>query len=555
MLHQWKEQIVYQIYPRSFKDSNHDGIGDIPGIIEKLDYLKKLGVTMLWVCPVYRSPMADNGYDILDYYDINPEFGTMADVDRLIAEAKKRDMYVIMDLVINHTSDEHAWFQEALKDPQSPYRDYYIFKEGKDGHAPTNWRSVFGGSVWEPVPGEDNMYYFHAFAKKQPDLNWENPKMRQDIYQMINFWLEKGIAGFRVDAINFMKKNQDWPDGKPDGADGLSACFPFSRNVPGIEVFFKELRENTFDKYQCFTVAEAVGVAYDKLDIFIGDTGCFNMLFDFSYANLDVTENEEWFPLQNWTIKAFKEALYASQVELAKVGWNAPFFENHDMQRSMNRLIRNEEERTPTAAKMLGALLLSLKGTPFIYQGEEIGMINNERSDISEFDDISSHNQYQRALEEGYTEKEALMFVNRRSRDNTRSPMCFDDSEYAGFSDVKPWLKVNEHASTINVASQLDDPNSVFNFYVKMIALRQSEAYHDTFVDGDFVVEPEVAENVIAFSRKLDNTHLLCVYNFQNEAMSYPLSGNPECLLSNEEVEIDHQMVHLKPYQACIFKM
>ena len=352
-----------------------------------------------------------------------------------------------------------------------------------------------------------------------------------------------------------MKKNQDWPDGKPDGADGLSACFPFSRNVPGIEVFFKELRENTFDKYQCFTVAEAVGVAYDKLDIFIGDTGCFNMLFDFSYANLDVTENEEWFPLQNWTIKAFKEALYASQVELAKVGWNAPFFENHDMQRSMNRLIRNEEERTPTAAKMLGALLLSLKGTPFIYQGEEIGMINNERSDISEFDDISSHNQYQRALEEGYTEKEALMFVNRRSRDNTRSPMCFDDSEYAGFSDVKPWLKVNEHASTINVASQLDDPNSVFNFYVKMIALRQSEAYHDTFVDGDFVVEPEVAENVIAFSRKLDNTHLLCVYNFQNEAMSYPLSGNPECLLSNEEVEIDHQMVHLKPYQACIFKM
>lgn len=312
----WKKEVVYQIYLRSFCDSNHDGIGDIQGIISKLDYLKDLGVTMLWICPMYQSPLADNGYDISDYYDMLEDYGTMEDVDELIAEAKKRNIGILMDLVINHTSDEHAWFQEALKDLDSKYRNYYIFKKGVDGHAPTNWRSVFGGSVWEKVENEDT-YYFHAFAKKQPDLNWENPEMRKDIYKMINWWLDKGISGFRVDAINFIKKDQRW-------CDGLSACFQFCRNKEGIEDFFHELREETFDRYQCMTVAEAVDVPYDQLETFIGKTGCFSMMFDFMYSNLDITKNEEWFPDQDWSIKAYKDALFASQIEINKLGWCIP---------------------------------------------------------------------------------------------------------------------------------------------------------------------------------------------------------------------------------------
>ncbi len=312
----WKKEVVYQIYLRSFCDSNHDGIGDIQGIISKLDYLKDLGVTMLWIWPMYKSPLADNGYDISDYYDMLEDYGTMKDVDELIAEAKKRNIGILMDLVINHTSDEHAWFQEALKDPDSKYRNYYIFKKGVDGRAPTNWRSVFGGSVWEKVENEDT-YYFHAFAKKQPDLNWENPEMRKDIYKMINWWLDKGISGFRVDAINFIKKGQRW-------CDGLSACFQFCRNKEGIEDFFHELREETFDKHQCMAVAEAVDVPYDQLETFIGKTGCFSMMFDFLHSNLDITKNEEWFPDQDWSIKAYKDALFASQIEINKLGWCIP---------------------------------------------------------------------------------------------------------------------------------------------------------------------------------------------------------------------------------------
>lgn len=365
----WKKEVVYQIYPRSFCDSNHDGIGDIQGIISKLDYLKDLGVTMLWICPMYQSPLADNGYDISDYYDMLEDYGTMKDVDELIAEAKKRNIGILMDLVINHTSDEHAWFQEALKDPDSKYRNYYIFKKGVDGHAPTNWRSVFGGSVWEKVENEDT-YYFHAFAKKQPDLNWENPEMRKDIYKMINWWLDKGISGFRVDAINFIKKGQRW-------CDGLSACFQFCRNKEGIEDFFHELREETFDKHQCMAVAEAVDVPYDQLETFIGKTGCFSMMFDFMYLNLDITKNEEWFPDQDWSIRAYKDALFASQIEINKLGWAGAFHENHDMPRSLNRLVKNPADRNGKAAKLLGSLLMFLRSTPYIYDSEEIICINN----------------------------------------------------------------------------------------------------------------------------------------------------------------------------------
>lgn len=545
----WKDEVVYQIYPRSFKDSNHDGIGDIQGIIEKLDYLKELGITMIWICPVYKSPMDDNGYDISDYYDINEEFGTLDDIDELIKEAKKRDIKLIMDLVINHTSDEHLWFKDAISNPNSPYRNYYIFKEGKDGQAPTNWRSVFGGSVWEKVPYEENMYYFHAFSKKQPDLNWENPIMRKDIYKMINWWLEKGIAGFRVDAINFIKKNLEWCDGPVDGIDGLCNCFDYSRNIPGIEVFFKELREETFDKYHCMTVAEAVGVPYDQLDLFIGKNGCFTMMFDFNYSHIDITKNEDWFPPQPWTFKEYKEKLFSSQKEIAKTGWSASFLENHDMPRSMSRLIRNKEERTPKTAKLLGQLFMFLQATPFVYQGEEIGFLNNERQSIDEFDDLNTHAQYQRALNEGYSEKEALAFINRRSRDNTRSPMCWNNQKFAGFSDVKPWLGINEHYKDINVEAQINNPDSVFSFYQQLIALRQNPLYHHTFVDGEFM-PIDTEEHVIAYIRKSDSQTILCIHNIQNKKTTYPIQQDFKVLLSNEDVILEDNKIVLGAYQA-----
>lgn len=546
----WKKEVVYQIYPRSFCDSNHDGIGDIQGIISKLDYLKDLGVTMLWICPMYKSPLADNGYDISDYYDMLEDYGTMKDVDALIAEAKKRNIGILMDLVINHTSDEHAWFQEALKDPDSKYRNYYIFKKGVDGHAPTNWRSVFGGSVWEKVENEDT-YYFHAFAKKQPDLNWENPEMRKDIYKMINWWLDKGISGFRVDAINFIKKDQRWCDGEVDGADGLSACFQFCRNKEGIEDFFHELREETFDRHQCMTVAEAVDVPYDQLETFIGKTGCFSMMFDFMYSNLDITKNEEWFPDQDWSIKAYKDALFASQIEINKLGWAGAFHENHDMPRSLNRLVKNPADRNGKAAKLLGSLLMFLKSTPYIYEGEEIGMINNERSSIDEFDDISSHNQYTRALEEGYSKEEALHFVNRRSRDNTRSPMCWNSSEYGGFSDVKPWLALNEHASEINVEKQINDPDSVLSFYKKAIALRQKNV--DLIVDGSFEAL-DTCDEVVAYRRANDSEEIICINNMSGEEHEVNIEDTYEVLLSNADVNYKDRKYQLSPWQTIVLK-
>ncbi|UTY40259.1 alpha-glucosidase [Allocoprobacillus halotolerans] len=550
----WKEEIVYQIYPKSFKDSNHDGIGDIQGIIEKLDYLETLGVTMLWVCPVYLSPMDDNGYDIANYYQIHPDFGTMEDMDELIQKAKEKNIKIIMDLVINHTSDEHAWFQEALKNPDSPYRQYYIFKEGVHHQPPTNWRSVFSGSVWEEVPDEENMYYFHSFSKKQPDLNWENPQMREDIYRMVNWWLEKGIAGFRVDAINFIKKDQSWQNGPVDGADGLSSCFEFTRNQPGIEVFFQELREKTFDVHQCMTVAEAVGVPYHQLDIFIGQKGCFSMMFDFNYSHIDITEHEEWFPIQNWTMQEYKDKLFLSQKEIFKTGWCGVFLENHDMQRSLNRLIREPKERTFQSAKALGQLFMFLKGTPFIYQGEEIGMINNHRLSIEDFDDLNSHAQYRRALQEGYNQEEALEFVNRRSRDNTRSPMSWNNQLYAGFGDVKPWLKNNEYYQEINVEKQENDPESVLSYYRQMIALRKNPLYQQTFVYGDFI-PLDTEEYVIAYIRQDQHNKILCIHNLQNKTTSFSLENDSKILLSNDQVIINQQQIQLLPYQAIILQI
>lgn len=548
----WQDEVVYQIYPKSFMDSNNDGIGDVQGIIARLDYLKKLGITMIWVCPIYQSPMVDNGYDISDYCDINPDFGTMADVEQLIVEAKKRNMKVIMDLVVNHTSDQHAWFKEALTDPKSEKREYYIFKEGKNNQPPNNWRGVFGGSVWEKVPNEDNMYYYHTFAIQQPDLNWESPKLRRAIYDMICFWLEKGIAGFRVDAINFMKKDQTWQDGPVDGADGLSACFAFSRNMPGIDKFFAELRKETFDKYQCMTVAEAVGVPYDKLGLFTGDDGCFSMLFDFNYTNLDINENEEWFHRQNWTVKQLRDGIYLSQKEIAKIGWSAPFIENHDQPRAIDKWMNDPKLRTPRFAKMLGGMYFFLQGTPFIYQGQELGIINNQRQNISEFDDLSTISQYHRAIdEEHFTEEEAMEMVNRRSRDNSRAPMIWTKEENGGFTKGKPWLKVNERYQEYAACDQVGNPDSVFTYYQQMISIHENPLYHETLVRGVFEPYPCQDEQVIAYTRSDENMSIISISNFQNQETKIKVAVK-DILLSNEEVKFDEDGIVLKPFQNVI---
>ncbi|HDO9051103.1 TPA: alpha-glucosidase, partial [Clostridioides difficile] len=442
----WQKEIVYQIYPRSFQDSNNDGIGDLQGIISRLDYLKDLGITSLWLCPIFKSPMDDNGYDISDYLDIASEFGSMEDLKELIKESKDRGIKIILDLVLNHTSDEHPWFQEALKNPESPYHDYYIFKKGND--LPNNWRSVFGGSVWEKVENRDE-YYFHSFGKKQPDLNWENPILRSELYQMINTWSQMGVAGFRVDAITFIKKNLSFQSLESDGVDGLVKCTKTVRNQPGIEKMLYELKENTFKKYDCMTVAEAAGISYDQLGDFIGEDGFFSMVFDFKHADLDVASGSEWFKRISWTIPDLRKCILDSQMYVQEHGWAANFIENHDQPRATTKYLL-QYERNDDAVKMLGAMYFFLRGTPFIYQGQELGMTNFKRDTINDFNDLSSIDQYYRSIDEGYSEEEALEFVNLRSRDNARTPFPWADKENAGFSDTTPWLKVIENYKDIN---------------------------------------------------------------------------------------------------------
>ncbi|MCF0115060.1 MAG: alpha-glucosidase, partial [Erysipelotrichaceae bacterium] len=405
----WKQLVGYQIYPRSFKDSNHDGIGDLQGIISKLDYLQELGVGLIWICPTFASPMDDNGYDISDYEDMHPDYGTMDDMKELIQEADKRGMKIMLDLVMNHTSDEHRWFKEALANPESKYRNYYYFMEGEE--APCNWRSIFGGPVWEKVG--DNLYYFHAFSKRQPDLNWRNPEMRQEMFGIIKRWMEIGIAGFRVDAINIIKK-APFESHPADGPDGLVSCFEYTRNVKGIEELYEELSE-CFRANNCVTVSEAIGAPYEELDIYIGEQGTFSMMFDFNYTNIDV-ENEDYFKKRNWTIKEYRDLIYESQSKIQLKGWSAPFLENHDQPRSVNKLIKNPAYYKE-GAKALGMMNLLMRGTPFIYQGEELGTLNFKRSSVDEFDDLNARSQYNQSLAAGFSEQQSVQFLNERSRD------------------------------------------------------------------------------------------------------------------------------------------
>ncbi|WP_374054493.1 alpha-glucosidase [Rossellomorea sp. FM04394] len=546
----WQKEVIYQIYPKSFYDSNQDGIGDIKGITQKLDYLNSLGITMIWICPIYQSPMADNGYDISDYYQMNPEFGDMKDLDELIERAGEKGIKIVLDLVINHTSDEHPWFQDLLKNPESSrYRDYYIIKSGKDGNPPNNWRSVFGGSVWEPLKGRDE-YYFHSFGVKQPDLNWENKAVRDELYQMVNYWLDKGIAGFRVDAITFIKKDQAYDDLPADGVDGLVKCTKKARNQTGIDLFLHELNEETFAKYNCVTIGEAPGVPYEQYGDYIGENGYFSMIFDFRYADLDVASGSEWFKRVDWEVLDLKKLIFTSQKEIQKVGWGANFLENHDQNRSLSKYVKEEKNRNFYSATMLGAMYFYLRGTPFIYQGQEIGMTNFKRESIGEFDDISSIDQYYRAIKEGFSPKDSLHFINLRSRDNSRTPFHWNEKEYGGFSKVEPWLGMNENFDTINREHQELDPDSILNFYKKIIEVRQS---NDCLIYGE--IEPILEEHptLVAYKRRFEDKEIVCYFNFSPENETLEVDYHQyDVLLNNYKEEVSQHEDSLKPYQALI---
>ena len=569
----WQKEVGYQIYPRSFYDSNNDGIGDLNGITAKLDYLKELGITLIWVCPIFKSPMDDNGYDISDYYDVNPEFGTKEDLERLITEAEKREIKIILDLVINHTSDEHEWFLEALKNPESKYRNYYIFKRGKNGLPPTNWRSHFGGSAWEKVEGEadengNEMYYLHLFTKKQPDLNWENPEVREELYKMVNYWLEKGIAGFRVDAINSIKKDEDYLNLPVDGADGLAYNVKYTLNQPGIEEFLSELAKKTFKKYNCMTVAETPMLEYERYNDFIGEDGFFSMIFDFSYADLDMTKGGFYYSLREIPTIELRNAIFESQLTQQKYGWGAPFLENHDLPRSLNKFFGEKANETNT--KLLGNVFFFLRGTPFIYQGQEIGMDNFVRKDISEFDDIASKDQYQRALGEKFSTEKALYFVNKRSRDNSRTPMQWNNSKNAGFSEnenIKSWIKLTGSQAVTNVKNQLNDEKSIFAHYKKMIDLRQNGKYSDCLIYGEFIPVPLENEKIIAYVRKYGNQKLLCISNFSELKQEVKLNDIAkvlgekeitlgEILINNfDKIGKDEKKLNLEGFQSLLVEI
>ena len=531
----WHDKVAYQIYPKSFMDSDGDGIGDLRGIISKLDYLKELGVDIIWLSPIYQSPFVDQGYDISDYYKIAEEFGTMEEFDELLAEAKKRHMYVLMDLVINHCSDQHEWFQKALADPYGKYAGYFHFVKGKDGKEPSNYRSYFGGSAWEPVPGTD-LYYLHMFAKEQPDLNWENPALREEIYKMINWWLDKGLAGFRIDAIINIKKDPAFPSFEPDGPDGLAACVKMVEEVEGVGEYFEDIKKHTFAKYDAFTVAEVFNMKDDELAEFIGDDGHFSTMFDFSAHMLAQGENG-WYNSRKPSFREWRDTIFASQLQLQKVGHAANIIENHDEPRGVSRFLP-EHAQNEAGKKMLAATSLLLYGIPFIYQGQEIGMTNCRRADISEYDDISTKDQYKEALQAGCTGEQALACCYENSRDNARTPMQWSAGKGAGFTDGTPWLALNPNYTEINVEEQEKRTDSVLNFYRKLTALKKSPTYKETFTYGEFIPDHEDLDGIFAYHRKTDGQDILVAANYGTEPCTLKMdNASAKVLLSNVGTE------------------
>ena len=551
----WQEKVAYQIYPKSFKDTKGNGIGDIKGIIEKLDYLKELGIDIIWISPCFLSPLADQGYDIADYYKIDPRFGSNEDMEELISEAKKRDMYILLDLVVNHCSDEHEWFRKAVADPKGPFAKYFYFEEGVDGHEPNNWRSYFGGSVWEKVEGTENTYYLHLFHKKQPDLNWENPELREEIYKMINWWLDKGIAGFRIDAILNIKKviplrGHDFP---VDRDDGMSNCTRMITEAEGIGDFLGEMRDRCFKPHHAFSVGEVFNETEAQIPEFIGENGYFSSMFDFR-AHSSARSELGWYDAGIVTPNMYRDACFLTQKLVNPVGFISTIIENHDEPRGVSFYIP-KEDLSEKAKKFLATMQMLQRGLPFIYQGQEIGMENVVLTSIREVDDISTLDEYEVCLREGFSEEEALRIVNRYSRDNARTPVQWDSSKNAGFTTGTPWLPVNPNYIKINVAEQEKDPESVLSYYKKLTALRKNPGYKETMVYGDFVPFMADEDRLMAFYRKGEKT-LLILGNYRKEERELELPAPVKKLvLSNTEPRITGRKITLSDYEATILEV
>ncbi|HAJ14784.1 MAG TPA: glucohydrolase [Erysipelotrichaceae bacterium] len=499
----WKDAVIYQIYPKSFKDSNGDGIGDINGIISKLDYLEKLGIDAIWLSPVYKSPQDDNGYDIADYQAIDTMFGTLEDMDRLISEAKTHHIRIIMDLVLNHTSDEHRWFQEAKKSKDNPYHDYYVWRDAQDGQLPNDMQSVFGGPAWEYVE-EVDQYYFHQFSVKQPDLNWDNEAVRHELYDMINWWIDRGVGGFRLDVIDQIAKVPD---------------LKITNNGPKLHDYIRELNENTFGKGEFITVGEAWGANIDNAKLYSNPDGSeFSMVFQFEHIGLDQQEGKEKWDLAPLPFIKLKQVLTKWQEALDGSGWNSLFWDNHDLPRIVSRW-GNDQAYRKESAKMLAVVLHGMQGTPYIYQGEELGMTNVQYP-IEDYEDLETLNMYHERKKQGYQDEGIMRSIHAKSRDNARTPMQWDASDNAGFTTGTPWLKVNPNYIEINAKDNLEDPDSVFACYQKLIALRKS---YPIFVDGHFHLLLEEDENFFAYMREDENSELLVVANFFDQQVNLPL--------------------------------
>jgi alpha-glucosidase len=555
----WKESVAYQVYPRSFMDSNGDGIGDLKGLTSKLDYLKDLGIDVIWLSPMYKSPNDDNGYDISDYHDIMDEFGTMADFDELLAGVHDRGMRIILDLVINHTSDEHPWFIESRSSKDNPKRDWYIWADGKDGKEPNNWESIFSGPAWK-YEEETDQYFMHIFSTRQPDLNWENPEVRESLENMVNWWLDKGIDGFRVDAISHIKKKPGFPDmPNPEGLD-VVPCFPYMMNVEGIDEWLADFSQKTFKKYDVMTVGEANGVKIADADRWVGEeNGYFNMIFQFEFLDLWDKNSDD----SRVDIRALKKALTKWQTGLEGRGWNALFIENHDQPRRVSSW-GNDKEYWKESAKMLGALYFLMKGTPFIYQGQEIGMTNVLFPSIEDYNDVGMVNYYRVEREKGRSHEELMKLIWKQCRDNSRTPMQWNSSEAAGFtSGDSTWLGVNPNYVYINVEAQLEDPDSILNFYKKLIQLRKDQL---VFVYGKYELLLANHPRLFAYTRKWGKKQALVVNNFSEEATRFRVPGNSvvniggklgdfELVLANYEVP-DVKLrkeFNLQPYETRVY--
>lgn len=529
----WKKSVVYQIYPRSFQDSDGDGIGDLQGIVSRLDYLKELGIDAVWLSPVCRSPQDDNGYDISDYRDIDPMFGTLGDMEELIAESKKRGIRIILDLVLNHSSDEHFWFQEAKKSRKNPYHDYYVWREGEEGKLPNDMKAAFGGSCWEWVP-ELSQYYFHQFSVKQPDLNWENPRLRQEIYDMINWWIDKGVGGFRLDVIDQIAKEPDL---------GITA------NGPRLHEFIRELSKNTFQRADLITVGEAWGADIERAKLYSAPDGSeFSMVFQFEHICLDQIPGKEKWDLAPLDLVKLKGVMERWQQKLNGCGWNSLFWDNHDLPRIVSRWGDPGEYRIQSA-KMLAIVLHGMQGTPYVYQGEELGMTNAAEFTIEDYRDIETLNMYRERKAAGYAEADIMASLHAKSRDNARTPMQWDDSAHAGFSKAEPWIAVNPNYTGINAARQLEDPDSVFHCYRKLIALRRE---HMVFADGDFTLLYPEDEDLFVYARENEKEKLLVVANFHGKTIPWPrIAGleemEPVCGVYADRADA------LRPYEAVLY--